>query len=59
MLEPLEDRMVPTVAFTPALGNETVTQNDGAALQHPEVYLIFRGSYFGGTDTPLTRVWHG
>jgi hypothetical protein len=53
-LEALEDRLVPTVVFTPKFGAETLNApGNGAAsyttLNHPTVNLIFWGSYW--TDT--------
>jgi hypothetical protein len=46
-IEALEDRQVPTVAFNPHFGAESIaagSTNDG--MQHPPVYLIFSGSYW-------------
>lgn len=55
-LEALEDRLVPTVAFTPQMGNgvlPTVTSPasaDSASLQNTPVVLIFTGSYWTTTQ---------
>jgi hypothetical protein len=53
-LESLEDRAVPTVAFTPNFAgttqvagpNSTIQQDDAASLQSPPVVLIFTGNYW-------------
>jgi hypothetical protein len=53
-LEILEDRAVPTVAFTPNFAgttqvagpNSTIQQDDAASLQSPPVVLIFTGQYW-------------
>lgn len=43
-LEALEDRLVPTIAFTPQFGAETyIGSNNG--MQNPDVYLIFSGNW--------------
>jgi hypothetical protein len=50
LLEPLEDRCVPTILFKPQFGGETTTDNGGAKLVNPQVELIFWGSgWFSGT----------
>jgi hypothetical protein len=46
-LEPLEDRLVPTIVFNPVFGSESIapgSTNDG--MQHPPVYFIFSGSFW-------------
>jgi hypothetical protein len=46
-LEALEDRLVPTIAFTPQLGTPTVTSSSSAnalSLHSPPVVLIFTGN---------------
>jgi hypothetical protein len=43
-LEALEDRLVPTVAFTPKFGGETYTGSNNG-MQNPDVYLIFEGNW--------------
>jgi hypothetical protein len=50
--EALEDRALLSVVFNynPQFGAETQTQDDGAALQSPPVYLIFWGPYWGSAD---------
>jgi hypothetical protein len=51
-LEALEDRLVPTVAFTPQLGTTTVTSSSSAnalSLHSPPVVLIFTGNYWQNT----------
>jgi hypothetical protein len=51
-LEALEDRLVPTVAFIPQMGNSVLptvtspTSAESASLQSPPVVLIFTGSYW-------------
>ena len=55
-LEALEDRLVPTVAFIPQLGNGVLptvtspTSADSASLQNTPVVLIFTGSYWTTTQ---------
>ena len=51
-LEALEDRLVPTIAFTPQLGTPTVTSSSSAnalSLHSPPVVLIFTGNYWQNT----------
>lgn len=43
-LEALEDRLVPTIAFTPQFGAEQYT-GSYHGMQNPPVYLIFAGSW--------------
>jgi hypothetical protein len=54
----LEDRVVPTVAFTPQFGAEyPAASANGAVLNNPSVVLIFWGDYWlnptGVTDTDV------
>ncbi len=44
-LEALEDRLVPTVVFTPQFGSETYTGSHNG-MQDPPVHLIFSGPYW-------------
>src|SRR5262245_40640693 len=53
-LEPLEDRAVPTVFFSPQFGAEAATDNGGLKLPDPPVYLIFWGSGWTSSTTPST-----
>jgi hypothetical protein len=47
LLEPLEDRCVPTVLFTPVFSGTTVTsEDDSQSLSSPHIDLIFAGSYW-------------
>jgi hypothetical protein len=60
VLEQLEDRCVPTVAFTPVLGTPTeiagnvpgatIRGNHQQSLTRPPVVLIFAGTYWTGTQ---------
>jgi hypothetical protein len=57
LLEPLEDRVVPTVQFLPIFGGTTqlggigaISLEESASLQSPQVGLIFAGSYWRGTQ---------
>jgi Ca2+-binding RTX toxin-like protein len=56
----LEDRLVPTVSFTPVFGNftaDTSTSHNGAVLNSPDVVLIFEGSYWTApTANPPTSI---
>jgi hypothetical protein len=65
-LEALEDRLVPTVAFIPQMGNGVLptvtspTSAESASLQNPPVVLIFTGSYWqtkqgGGDEQTMTN----
>jgi hypothetical protein len=47
----LEDRSLPSIFFNPVFGNEAQKQDGGASLQSPPVYLIFWGSWWGGTNS--------
>jgi hypothetical protein len=58
LLEPLEDRCVPTVAFTPVFqgthevagsSTTTIAQNHQQSLKSPTVELIFAGAYWRNT----------
>jgi hypothetical protein len=49
-VEGMEDRTVPTVVFTPKYGAPTVNSfSPSAAIQSPQVNLLFVGSYWGTT----------
>jgi hypothetical protein len=49
-LEALEDRLVPTIVFTPAQGALTeVPGSTNSAISSPCVYLLFWGSYWGSS----------
>jgi hypothetical protein len=54
-LETLEDRTLLSIMFNPQFGVETQIQDNGAALQSPPVYLIFWGSFWGGTNSPAAN----
>jgi hypothetical protein len=41
-----------TAVYEPIFGTESQKQDDDAKLKNPEIFLIFWGSYWGGTDTP-------
>src|SRR5262245_3476027 len=45
-LEPLEDRTVPTIVFTPKFGPETISGITNLGMQNPNVVYIFSGSYW-------------
>jgi hypothetical protein len=45
-VEPLEDRIVPTIVFTPIFGPETVAGSKNDGLQNPDVIYIFSGNYW-------------
>ena len=46
--ETLEDRITPTIVFQPHFGPETITNPQvNNALQSPDVFVIFWGSYWG------------
>lgn len=45
-LEPLENRVVPTIVFQPQFGAETATYNGGPTLTGAPIELIFWGSYW-------------
>jgi hypothetical protein len=51
-LEPLEDRVTPTVIFNSFFGPETQKPNGGASLSSPPIFLIFWGSYWGSATSP-------
>jgi hypothetical protein len=56
LLEPLEDRRVPTVLFTPVFSGTAVTGNDPSqSLSSPHVDLIFAGSYWNTTQGVTDR----
>ncbi len=46
-VEALEERAVPTIAFTPQFGAETTSGTTSYSLQSPTVNLVFSGSYWG------------
>lgn len=50
--EPLENRTMFNVVIHPVFGTEPQTQDNGTRLSDPPVYLIFWGSYWGGTGSP-------
>lgn len=50
-LESLEDRTMPTVLISPFFGAETQAQDGSAKLSSPQVFLIYWGSYWGGTNS--------
>src|ERR1700675_3478218 len=45
-VEALEERAVPTIAFTPHFGAETTSGTTSYSLQSPTVNLVFSGSYW-------------
>jgi hypothetical protein len=45
-VEALEERAVPTIAFTSPFGAETTAGTTSYSLQHPSVNLVFSGSYW-------------
>jgi hypothetical protein len=47
-LEALEDRLVPTIVFTPQFGAENYTGTNNG-MQDPPVHLIFSGQYWTNT----------
>lgn len=53
-IEALEERAVPTIAFAPHFGAETMSGTTAYSLQHPNVNFVFSGSYWntvqGGQD---------
>jgi hypothetical protein len=49
-LEPLEDRTVPTIVWSPHFGAETTLDHQGNRLSSPPVYFIFWGSYWGDSN---------
>jgi hypothetical protein len=52
-VESLEDRLVPTIVFNPAFGNETIKPGStSAGMQNPAVNIIFSGTYW---DTPTAQ----
>ncbi len=59
-LEALEDRVVPTVAFTPVYGAEQAHYTHGTGLagtlNNPPVYLIFWGSYWETNPTAVRNL---
>ena len=62
-LEALEDRLVPTVTFTPQFNNTTETSSSSAnasSLHSPPVVLIFTGTQWNSTnEQPLINVVAG
>ncbi len=56
LLEPLEDRTLPTVVFDPVYGTEAPKQDNGAALSSPPVYLIFWGSWWNSHPDAVKAV---
>jgi hypothetical protein len=50
LVEALEERAVPTIAFTPAFGAETTSGSTSYSLQSPAVNLVFSGSYWTTTQ---------
>ena len=51
MMEPLEQRQLMSVVYHPVFGTEAQKQDNGSNLSSPPIYLIFWGSYWGGTNT--------
>src|SRR5262249_50962153 len=45
-VEPLEDRTVPTIVFTPNFGPETITGTTNYGMQNANVSYMFSGSYW-------------
>ena len=45
----LEARAVPTIAFTPHFGAESLSGSNAYSLQHPTVDFVFSGSYWNTT----------
>lgn len=45
-MEALEDRVTPTVFFTPQLGAETLLRDNGDRMDRPPVFVIFWGDYW-------------
>jgi hypothetical protein len=49
-VETLEERLVPTIVYTPKFGSETlVAGSQNIGMKSPPVYLVFWGSYWGTT----------
>ncbi len=44
LVEMLEDRVVPTILFTPQYGAEPTTNNHGWEISNPTVQLVYWGS---------------
>jgi hypothetical protein len=51
-VESLETRVLLTAVYEPIFGTESQKQDDDAKLKNPEIFLIFWGSYWQGTDSP-------
>jgi hypothetical protein len=56
LLEPLEDRVVPTVVFDPQFAKETVSAAPYTVVNNPTVYLIFWGSPWGPSGSLASAV---
>ena len=55
MIEPLEERKMMSVVYHPVFGTEAQKNGNGSSLSSPPIYLIFWGSYWGGTNTPQAQ----
>lgn len=54
-IEPLEERKMMSVVYHPVFGTEAQKNGNGSNLSSPPIYLIFWGSYWGGTNTPQAQ----
>jgi len=50
-VEPLEDRVTPTLIFSNNFGTERSISAGGGVLSSPPIYLIFWGSYWGSATS--------
>jgi len=54
-IEPLEERKMMSVVYHPVFGTEAQKNGNGSNLSSPPIYLVFWGSYWGGTNTPQAQ----
>jgi hypothetical protein len=55
IVEQLEDRVVPTILFTPQYGPENAVDNGGQKLESPQILVMFWGSYWQDGANPLVN----